>query len=237
MQPPSEPVPALVTVHVWQDVAPTRALARLARDRGAVRRVPGLRFAKLLGTGDGRTFGVRDADPRTWALLATWADPDDAARFEEHPVARGWDALAGARWRAELAPLTSTGRWSSRAPFGSPTPRRTPGGVVAITRARLRAGRAPRFWAAVPPVAAALHDSPGLLAALGVGEAPVGLQGTLSVWADDRSLRAFAHEGAAHRAVVARTPEEGWYAEELFARLALLRAEGTLLGRDLTVAG
>ena len=38
------------------------------------------------------------------------------------------------------------------------------------------------FWASVPPVADALDDSPGLMLRVGIGEAPVGLQGTFSVW-------------------------------------------------------
>ena len=67
--PPSDPagephpVPALVTLHLWG--VPARAIpaafARMGTDRGPVRRTPGLRFAKLLGTGDERTFTVRDA--------------------------------------------------------------------------------------------------------------------------------------------------------------------------------
>ena len=54
----AEPVPAVVTLDLWR-VPATRlplALARMAVDRGRVRGLPGLRFAKLLGTGSGRTF-------------------------------------------------------------------------------------------------------------------------------------------------------------------------------------
>ncbi len=230
----SAPVPALVTLHLWR-VPPRsvgRALLRMGTDRSRVRRTPGVRFAKMLGTGDGRTFTTRDADPTRWGLLATWARPGDARAFEGSPVARGWRALADETWRVDLVPVVSRGRWSGREPFGDPVPAPTSGPVAAVTRARLVPRRAARFWSAVPPVSAELHASPGLLAAVGIGEAPVGLQGTFSLWRDAGDLRDFAHRGAAHREVIARTGPEGWYAEELFARLAVVGSAGTLDGRD-----
>ena len=65
--------------------------------------------------------------------------------------------------------------------------------------------------------------------AVGVGEAPVGLQGTFSVWESAGALREFA-SGSAHAAVVARTEPERWYAEELFARFAVVGGRGALDG-------
>jgi hypothetical protein len=230
----TEPVPALVTLHLWR-VRPSAvpaALARMALDRGRVRRAPGLRFAKLLGTGDGRTFTVRDADPLRYGLLATWTDDAAARAFERTAVARGWAALAEESFRADLRPLTSRGRWSGREPFGDPEPRRVDGPVAALTRARLRPTRAATFWRAVPPVSAALHRSPGLRAAVAVGEAPVGLQGTFSLWDSATALRDFAHRDAEHVRAIARTAETGWYAEELFARFAVAGGAGTLDGED-----
>jgi hypothetical protein len=82
-----------------------------------------------------------------------------------------------------------------------------------------------RFWAAVPAVTTELRGAAGLQFALGFGEAPIGLQGTLSVWRDASALQQFAYSGPAHRAVIARTPTERWYAEELFARFAVLEAD------------
>ncbi len=230
----SAPVPALVTLHVWR--VPPRsvpaALLRMAVDRPRVRRTPGVRFAKLLGTGDGRTFTPRDGDPTRWALLTTWADRDAAAAFEQSVVARAWQRLAAETWRADLRPVAARGRWSGREPFGDPAPTRTTGPVAALTRARLVTRRSTRFWRAVPPVSADLRRSPGLLAAVGIGEAPLGLQGTFSLWASGEELRAFAYAGEAHREVMARTGPEGWYAEELFARFAVEASTGTLDGRD-----
>jgi hypothetical protein len=52
----------LVTVHLF-DVPAQRipaALGRMALDRRVLDRAPGLEFAKLLGTGAGRTFTPAD---------------------------------------------------------------------------------------------------------------------------------------------------------------------------------
>ena len=230
----SAPVPALVTMHLWR--VPPRALpaalGAMARDRGRVRRTSGVRFAKLLGTGDGRTFTLRDTDLTRWGLLATWSSAEAARDFERSPVVRRWDGRATERWRAELRPVASRGRWSRRAPFGEPRPEPTTGPVAALTRARLDPRTAARFWRAVPPVSAELQGAPGLCAAVGIGEAPVGLQGTFSLWSSAADLRAFASRAPAHLDAVRRTAEEGWYAEELFARFAVLSSTGTLDGRD-----
>lgn len=229
-----EPVPALVTLHLWRvsPAAVPRALLRMGRDRSRVRRTPGVGFAKLLGTGDGRTFTVRDADPLRWGLLATWADTAAAHAFERSAVVRSWEGDAVESCRVDLRPLSARGRWSGRAPFGDPTPERVRGPVASLTRARLRPRSAPGFWRAVPPVSADLRRRAGLRAAIGIGEAPVGLQGTFSIWDSDTALRDFAR-GPAHADVVARTGPQRWYAEELFARLAVVGGRGTLDGRDL----
>jgi hypothetical protein len=224
----------LVTLHVWgvPGRAVPAALLRMAADRPALRRTPGLAFAKLLGTGSGRTFTVRDADPRRWALLAVWDDAAAAGTFESGRTLGRWRRLADEEWTARLRPLAARGRWSRVEPFGRPRPQRWDGQVAAITRARLVPRKAVAFWRAVPPVSADLHAGAGLRLALGIGEAPIGLQGTFSVWNSAAALNAFAYDRPAHAAVVRRTAQEGWYAEELFARLALLSAAGTVGGRD-----
>jgi hypothetical protein len=231
-----EPVPGLVTLHLWR--VPARrvpaALARVAVDRRRVRTVPGVSFAKLLGTGDGRTLSLRDADPRRWGLLVAWAEPAAAAAFDRSGTARRWARLAEETWRVELRPLAARGRWSGRRPFGQPAPAVQAGWagpVAAVTRARLAVRRAPAFWRAVPPVSAWLAGRPGLRLALGIGESPVGLQGTFSVWDSGGALRAFAHAGP-HAEAIRLAAAHRWYAEELFARFAVVAGAGTVDGRD-----
>jgi hypothetical protein len=214
-----------VSLHVWR--VPRRrvpaALWRVARDRRALRRLPGVEFAKLLGTGRG--VSPTRPDPTRWAALVCWRDGvEPALGFER--LAGAWRRLATAECALDLSPVASRGSWSGRTPFDGDRIARGDGRVVAITRARLRPTRAARFWRAAGPVAAGLPSAAGLVAAFGIGEAPIGWQGTVSVWRDAAALTDFAYRGEVHRDVIARTPTERWYAEELFARFALVDIRG-----------
>jgi hypothetical protein len=223
----SSPVAVL---HVWGTRSVPSALWRMARDRFGLRTTPGLRFAKLLGTGSGETFTPRDADPGHWALLTVWDEPQAAGGFESGRLVRAWDDLAHERLRVEMSPLSSRGSWAGVDPFGPVHGGRHDGPVVAITRARIRTTRSLQFWRAVPAVSTDLQGSPGLRMSLGIGEAPVGLQGTMSLWDSSDALTDFAYRRPAHLDVVRRTASVGWYAEELFARLAVLDVAGTYRG-------
>lgn len=230
------PTPAVVLLHVW--TVPTSgvlpAMTRLATDRLALRGYPGLTFAKLLGTGSGQTFAPQDADPHHWALLTCWDAPHAAATVERSRVVRRWDAAATDRLRIAMTPLASTGLWSRRQPFGAPVPpKQHSGPVAALTRARIEWRQLRAFWRSVPPVADTLTRQPGLLWSTGIGEAPVGLQGTFSLWRDADAMRDFAYGSQAHRDAIRQTRQTGWFAEELFARFAVEAVEGTVDGRQI----
>jgi hypothetical protein len=156
-----------------------------------------------------------------------WDDPAGPARFAGSRPGRAWGKLSSAGARVDLAPVSSRGQWSGGRPFGEPAGKSTGDSpVLALTRARLRPSRAATFWRAVPPVAAELHRAPGLLARFGIGEAPIGWQGTISVWRSATDLVTFAYRQPEHRAAVDRTATAKWYAEELFARFAVLDVHG-----------
>ncbi|HLL66036.1 MAG TPA: monooxygenase [Micromonosporaceae bacterium] len=243
---------ALVTLHAWR-VPPTGipgALWRMAVDRRRLRRTPGVAFAKLLGTGRGSSFGPATGDLTRWVAMVGWDDAAAAAGFDRTPVGRDWARLATAACRLTLRPISSRGTWAGREPFraagrdlsraardgagrdgagrdGAGRDGAEPGApILVLTRARLRASRAATFWRAIDPVADALAGAPGLLTALGVGEAPLGFQGTVSVWRSAADVAEFAYRQPQHAAVVTRTPVERWYAEELFARFTVLDVSG-----------
>jgi len=214
-----------VVLDIWRvpRSAVPRALWRMARDPSTLSGLPGLQFHKSLGTGAGQRFTAADADLRQWALLTCWAGADAAA----DPVRRSWNARAEQHSRIVMGTIASHGQWSGREPFtGDAAFAEHPGPIAAITRARVRTRKWLAFQRAVPPVAAILHDQEGLLYRIGIGEAPVGLQGTFSVWRDAITLRDFAYGRPEHREVIAQTRATGWYAEELFARFAVLDVSG-----------
>lgn len=252
----------------------------MASHRITLAKVHGLRFFKLLGTGSGRTFTLRDSDPHHWGLLTVWPDLATADGFEEHKVLRAWRRIAAEQLRVVLEPIASRGAWAGQQPFAAaaagsdvvldadaPTKHGSehgstvdhqhvgidvPGGedaaatgmptaatsaVAAITRARIKPRYWRRFGRAVPEVADDIARDPALLFSLGIGEAPVGLLGTFSIWRDGASITRFAYRRSAHTAVIEQTERLQWYSEEMFARFRVRDVTGRYDGREVSVSG
>ncbi|CAB4636157.1 unannotated protein [freshwater metagenome] len=203
------------------------ALFSMARDRRRLRHSRGVHFAKMLGTGTGENFTPSDADLSRWGALVV-IDEAQLVSFDSNAVIAGWKKRSASEVRLVLDPIAAHGLWSRSNPFDwSHTPAADTK-VVAITRARIKWLQNFRFWSAVPPVSTQLHQSPGLVAAIGIGEAPIGLQGTFSLWESGKALRDFAYKGSAHQGAIEATHRFNWYAEELFSRFAVRHMRGHL---------
>ena len=208
-------------------------LARLALDRRPLARIAGVRFSRLLGTGRGRTTSL-SIDPARRAAFVVWDDADALDAFlRSSPVAARWRA-AGEHYAVRLRLVSGGGRWRGAEPLaGLPVAAAAGGPVAVLTRADVRVRSWRPFVSAGRPVSSALAAGvDGLLAVVGVGEAPIGRQATFSLWRDAAAVDAFAYGNAAHVDVVRRTRVEGWYGDELFARFAPETIEGTWDGID-----
>ncbi len=200
-------------------------------------KLPGLTFYKLLGTGSGKTFTVRDADVRHWCVLSVWETQDQALNYLTSKPAKQWQKIAAAQAHIELEPLSAKGTWAKKTPFGNPVPEKWDGLTAALTRASIKPRWWREFWRSVPPVSKDLNATSGLITSLGIGEAPIGLQGTFSIWENNESITAFSTKQRPHAAVIARTHETGWYSEELFARFKVTKMSGSFAGIDFSELG
>jgi hypothetical protein len=212
------------------------ALARLARGPGSVRPVPGLRFARVLGSGRGGGFGlVPGLDCQ--GVFATFDDADQAAAF-----ATGSDTAHAYRGRAlehfflVLRASSSRGSWAGQAmaPAAATGAPPTEGPVVALTRASIKPSRMLEFWRHSPPAEADLAGAPGCRLAVGLGEAPLLRQATVSVWDNVQAMDGYARHGAHQRAIRASWGG-GYFSEWMFVRFELLRAHGRWHGADLAL--
>lgn len=204
------------------------AFVSMATHALRTRMFTGISFAKMLGTGSGETFTPNDANLYRWGMVVVIAR-DRISAFDESSIIRNWRRRSNSEFRAVLNPLSSHGLWAKKNPFEFTTPQVNPGAkIAAITRARIKWSKNLVFWRSVPPVVTDLHQSPGFIAAIGIGEAPIGLQGTFSLWKSASALRDFAYKGAAHQKAIAQTKEIDWYSEELFARFEVLELRGDI---------
>lgn len=216
----------MIVAYFWK-IKPSTipfALVAMAMDRFVLRSSSNVGFFKSLGTGKGETFTPSDANVLRWGLIA---QVNDVEAFDNSFVIRQWRKNSLNEFRAVIEPISSHGKWSKQEPF-SPTVKNWDGQVIAITRARIVWLQNFRFWRAVPPVTASLKVAPGLITAIGIGEAPIGLQGTFSIWESPAALRSFAYGAQAHAQAIAATVIYKWYSEELFARFAVRDLRGSL---------
>lgn len=199
-------------------------LGQMALARPALRRIPGLEFARLCGSGTGEGFTPRP-NTAVWAILSVWSS---AARAREglasEAVFRRWHGRASEAFTLYLEPYSARGAWGGAAPFHPHGTAR--GAVAALTRATIRPAKALRFWGRVPDISARIGQDTNVAFKIGIGEMPLLHQVTFSVWPDAERMAAFARTGP-HAEAIAAVRAGDWFSEELYARFRVTGTAGT----------
>jgi spheroidene monooxygenase len=205
-------------------------LGRLVRGPSALAGTPGLRFARLLGSGAEGGFGLRPGLDRG-GLFALFDDEAQADDFlQRSPLVAAYREHAAELLTAKLRATSCRGSWSgmSMAVTAQADPAAP---VAALTRASIRPARAWAFWRHAAPSQFALADAPGCRLAAGLGEAPLLRQATFSVWDDLAAMDAYARHGP-HQRAIAAAAREGYFSESMFVRFLPLALQGRWQGRD-----
>lgn len=193
--------------------------------RASLRRVAGLQFWKLLGSGTGEGFTPLP-NTAVYAVLAAWTDRETAEhQVRDAAVFRRYRAHASETWTVFLRPLASRGEWSGRAPF-DPQDGGRAGPLASLTRASVRLANLPGFWRRVPAISRRIGADPNVLFKIGVGEVPWLHQVTFSIWPDEASMAEFARRDGPHAQAIRAVREGGWFAEELYARFQVVGDAG-----------
>jgi spheroidene monooxygenase len=230
---PDGPVADEVAVLVLAQMAP-RARAwgwwRIVRGPGALKSEPGLRFAKVLGSGHDGGFGLRPSSSRLGLFLLFDGEAAAQAFVERSAHLQAWRERAAEICIAVLRTSAARGRWAGQGLTVTARSDAGTGPVAALTRASIRPSRVFAFWRHAPPSEAALAQAPGCRLAVGLGEAPLLRQATFSLWDDAQAMEAYAR-GPAHGAAIRAAYGRECFSESLFARFVPLSLQGRWMGR------
>lgn len=209
---------------------------RLVYGAAALKSPPGLLFAKVMGSGQGGGFVLRPSASHQ-GLICLFENGQQAQQFMQGEVVRAYAQRAKSIYVAALAITASRGSWDGHAWEPTPAPALGPyqqpddhaHGVVALTRASIRASKAVSFWRYAPAAQQDLQHAPGCELAVGLGEAPLLRQCTFSLWNSTESMLNYAHTGA-HQQAIQAAYQHDFFSESLFVRMRVLHSEGHWAG-------
>ncbi len=204
------------------------ALGRMGRPPITFENTPGLTFFKPLGTGSGNGFSIKP-DFSTFGFVAVFEEETQAREFLRSEVCEEYTKTSSKYSHVLMHTIKSHGEWSKENPFQASVSFDKSKPLAVITRATIKPKLAYRFWRYVPSVSKSMNGYKELLFSKGIGEFPLLMQATYSLWSDADSMMNYAYQNPKHAEMVKKTRELGWYSEELFARFQPFYKEGNLI--------
>jgi len=192
-----------------------------------LKKVEGLSFTKLLGSGGKQGFGILP-NWGLYGLLGVWNNLSSADNFfNNHPLLLDFKAKSISHQHIYLEPLSSHGKWDGQEPFAGSN-QKSVGKIAVITRAKIKWKKIWQFWRSTNSASKDMQNRDGLIFSVGIGELPLIQQATFSIWESSEKMKQYAYNSPQHTQVIQKTRELNWYSEALFARFAVLGSEGNI---------
>tara|TARA_Y200000002_G_C22664877_1_gene657521 strand:+ start:517 stop:1206 length:690 start_codon:yes stop_codon:yes gene_type:complete len=204
-------------------------LFQLAFGRFFMRKIPGLNFFKLLGSGKNGGFSLKPGLNRQ-GLFCCFKSEKFAKNFLKNSMlVKKYRSAAKEFFSVELKSYSSRGAWSENI-INESTTEPTSGPIASLTRASIKINKAKKFWSLAPASEISLHSYKGCLLSAGLGEAPILRQATFSIWNDPGSLNSYARTGA-HSIAIKMANQEKFFSESMFVRFKPSNAKGVWRGK------
>jgi hypothetical protein len=220
----------IASAHLFTFRSRRDAARSLARDRGRLARVPGLRFARVVFVGSRRSdsMDLGWVDPRRQMAMCIWDDEPALERFRESAAGRAWRLETKQHCELRLAPFRTHGTYMGHEPLdGLPAQAAPPGPVALMTFANIPLRGLPYFWRGINRSSKELHASPGLIAAAAGPERLYRGGMTFTIWESLPQALGFSYRRDPHRGIVKSVREHGRLIDSMFIRLRPYAAEGT----------
>ena len=209
-----------------------RAFTRMGRSPILQKKINGLTFFKPLGTGSGNGFSIKP-DFSTFGFVAVFKSEELAKEFLRTDVVKKYTKTTTDYSHVLMHTVKSHGKWSEQNPFESSVEYDKTKPLAVITRATIKPKLAYQFWKNVPAVSKSMDKYDELIFSKGIGEFPLLMQATFSLWSSAEAMMNYAYKNPKHAEMVKKTRELNWYSEELFARFQPFYQEGNLIPRIL----
>jgi hypothetical protein len=204
------------------------AFVRMGRPPLMNQTINGLTFWKALGSGSGNGFSIWP-DFSVFGLLTVFNSEEDADQFIKSDIIDKYTYSAEKCSHIFMHNVKAHGQWSQQEPFIAAAKYDEQKPLAVITRATIKPKLAFKFWKYVPSVSKSMDGYDGLIFTKGIGEWPILMQATFSLWKQGSQMMAYAYQNPKHAAMVKKTHELGWYSEEMFSRFHPFKIEGDLI--------
>lgn len=182
-----------------------------------------------MGSGRGPVFSLQP-DWRRYAFLAVWEDEHLARDFLHSSVfMQRYHSHASRTSTVIMQTISTHGNWGRNNPFlpVAANLSKSSGQLAVLTRATISHWKLPVFWRQAQLANADFRQADGVLASIGIGEAPFFRQATFSIWESLQAMQQFAYNSPVHRNIIKRTRQEHWYVDDLFARFNIIEQSGS----------